>query len=106
INIIFLFILLSFLKRQPKENVNSVNYYMIGTCFNVLSLSSFMFDRIGIYFFVFQILVIPKLIEKIENRNLRLLLFIIAIIIATIFYVQSVIINSESLNLEYNSIFS
>lgn len=104
LNVIFLFVILVFTKKNGTQQ-RILNYYAIGTLINILALSSFMFDRIGVYFFVFGIAIIPKLIEKIDNVKLKLIFFVLAFLIASLFYIQSTIINPESLNLVYDSIF-
>ncbi|KXS42119.1 MAG: hypothetical protein AWU54_1415 [Candidatus Frackibacter sp. T328-2] len=104
LNVIFIFILYYF-TNEDKNNLD-VNYYLIGIIINVLAISSFMFDRIGIYFFIFGISAIPKMIQSIEKKELRFIFFNIALIVALVFFTQSLFLNPQELMLDYKSIFS
>lgn len=106
LNVIFIFSLLLFVKNKDKSYGQEISYYLIGTLINILALSTFMFDRIGIYFFIFGIIAIPKMIESIKNKNVRLFFFVLAVLVATSFFTQSLFINPEALRLKYKSIFS
>lgn len=104
LNVIFIFILLN-IAKEAKNNLD-ISYYLIGTIINVLAISSFMFDRIGLYFFIFGISAIPKLIQSIERKELRFLFFNLALLIALLFFVQSLFLNPQASMFEYKSIFS
>lgn len=104
LNVVFIFALLNVIKE--KEFQMEVNYYLIGTIINILAISSFMFDRIGIYFFVFGISAIPQIIKNIEKKEVEIIFFILALLVAISFFSQSLFLNSEVLRLEYRSIFS
>jgi hypothetical protein len=107
LNVALIYILVLFSnKTKEKEYLLEKNYYMIGVLINILAISTSMFDRIGIYFFIFGIIAIPKIIESIKNKNLRLFFIVLATLISTSFFVQSLFINPESLSLIYKSIFS
>lgn len=104
LNVVFIFILLNVV-REEKNNFD-VGYYLISTSINILAISSFMFDRIGIYFFIFGISAIPKLIQSIERKELRFMFFNLALLVALLFFVQSLFLNPQASMLEYRSIFS
>lgn len=104
LNIIFVLILLNFSKG--KKYTIDVSYYLIGTIINILAISSFLFDRIGIYFFVFGISAIPQMIQSIDKKEINLIFFNIALIIAFIFFAESLFLNPQVLGLEYRSIFT
>lgn len=104
LNVVLIYALVLISKKQMKYD-KDVNYYLIGVLVNIMSLSSFMFDRIGIYFFIFGIAAIPKMVENIKNKNTKYIFFVLAILVAASFYTQALIINPKVMNLEYKSIF-
>lgn len=104
VKVILLFLLLLFTRKVNYQL--EVNYYMLGLVINVLSISSFMFDRIGIYFQIFGLVAIPQLLLFIKNSRLKKLLFLLTLIISILLLAQSLFINPESSMLKYRSIFS
>lgn len=105
LNIVFISFILKLVKEEKKYQID-VSYYLIGTIINILAISSFMFDRIGVYFFVFGISAIPQIIRSIEKNELRGIVFSLATIVALMFFIQSLFLNPEAMRLEYRSIFS
>lgn len=91
-------------QKDVKFNLE-LNYYLIGVLLNIMSLYSFLIARVGIYFQVFEILMIPVLIRAIPNRKLRLFISFLIIIFMSLLLFK-IIISPESLNLEYKSIFN
>ena len=103
LNVIFIGYLIVYNKKKYNYELN---FYLLGTLINILALSTFVFDRIGIYFFTFGIVAIPKIIKDIKNNRTRKLAFGLAIAIAIIYFSQVYLIHPESSSLYYRSIFS
>lgn len=103
LNVIFIGYLIVYSKKKYNYETN---FYLLGTLINILALSTFIFDRIGIYFFTFGIAAIPKIIKGIEDNSKRSLTFGLAVLIAIIYFSQVYLINTESTSLYYRSIFS
>lgn len=106
LKVLFAIFIILFSKKIYKDYCLEKNYYMIGIVFNILSLSTFMYNRIGHYFAAFSIFAIPKLIEEIEKKRLRIPFFIFSFIVFIALIIQTFIINPEASNLQYKSIFS
>ncbi|MBU5485767.1 EpsG family protein [Clostridium sp. MSJ-11] len=106
LNIVVILTLLLVKENKNLEHSNDVNYYLIGTLFNVMSLSTFIFDRIGMYFFVFGISGIPILLMSIKRRKLRNILFMFVFFAIAIYFSQVYLMITESSSLYYRSIFS
>ncbi len=105
LNIIFIFILLCTHRDFTKID-QETTFYLLGTLFNILSLASFMFDRIGIYFFINGIVSIPILIRNISNNKVKLVISILCVMVTSCFFIQTLFLNPESLNLKYESIYT
>lgn len=108
IKVVLSIVLLILIVKSNKKNNNytmETNFYMLGIIMTILSLSTFMFDRIGYFFYIFEVLVIPLLIKEIENNQIRHVLFLLTLSIAVLFFIQNLFINAELLQLEYQSIF-
>lgn len=105
LNVSFFCLLLIFL-REEKDFKLEITYYQLGILFNILTLATFMIDRIGLYFSVFGIAAIPNIIQSIKNRKLRTMFVFLAIIVYLSLFTQNLLINPGHLNLEYKSIFN
>ena len=106
LNIFIIFILLLVNRNRNTDYNNDINYYLTGTLFNIMSLSTFMYDRIGIYFFVFGISALPKILMSVERRKLRITLYVFVFFCTAIYFSQVYLIIPESSPLYYRSIFS
>lgn len=105
IKLLLSIVLLMVAKNKSMISLNmEVNYYKIGIMFNILSISSFMFDRIGIYFAIFSIVAIPELINKINKKD-RIIFVGVTVIIFTSLFIKTNIIDGKVNHLEYKSIF-
>ncbi|AVK82732.1 hypothetical protein C3943_03755 [Lysinibacillus sp. B2A1] len=82
-----------------------ITFYQIGIILNILSLSTFMFDRIGIYLRIFEIVIVPILMSLIKDKYLRQLLFIFLFVFMLIVISNSLLINPDPSLLRYKSIF-
>lgn len=96
-------IVLSYNVKESKYRLE-INYYKIGIIINILALSTFMFDRIGIYFSVFSIVAIPELIKISKSRTKNMIFFIVIIVFFGLF-TKSLLIQPEELMLEYQSVY-
>ena len=106
LNIFVIFILLFLNKNMNFEENNDLNYYLIGTLFNIMSLSTFMFDRIGVYFFVFGVSAIPSIVMSFKRKKIRTILYAFVLICMAIYFGQVYLLNMETSPLYYRSIFS
>jgi len=98
-------IILSFSNKFDKSLNIEKSYYQLGIIINILSISTYMFGRIGIYFQIFDILMIPMLIKSIQNKNLRIIILGATIFLITVLMINELIVNPEERNLIYKSIF-
>lgn len=98
-------IILIFSNKLDKSLNIEKSYYQLGIIINILSISTYMFGRIGIYFQNFDVLMIPMLIKSIQNKNLRIIILVVIIFSITILMINELIINPEEGNLIYKSIF-
>lgn len=92
------------LSKKTKSLEIEKNYYKLGILLNILSLSTYMFNRIGTYFAIFGIVAIPELIKDINNKRIKILAFIIVITILSTLMYQTMFVNPENSNLVYKSI--
>lgn len=99
-------VLLFFYQKENDKFIIEKNYYQLGVIFNILSISTFMYGRIGIYFQVFEILMIPILISKVQNKNLRIIIFGASLFLIILLIINGLILNPEEKNLDYKSIFN
>ena len=106
-NVIFIYLLSYFSEKKYKDNkyLLEENYYKIGILINILSIATFMFDRIGIYFVVFGIIAIPNMIKRIENKKIKIVFLILALIISIASFAQNLLIDPQKNMLKYQSIF-
>ena len=94
--------------RRNKEKKIEFNLYLYGRLFNILSISSFIFDRIGIYFSIFSIYAIPYGLSKVDDKDKKYFIGIIIIILLLILYLKSTSASSfnNSSKIFYKSIFN
>lgn len=104
LKVIISWLLVLFVQKKQVEDLE-FNLYLIGVLMNILSLYTFLIGRIGIYFQVFEILMIPMMLKSVPNKKLRLLLGYFIILSITLFILQ-IIRGDGNLNLEYKSIFN
>lgn len=104
----FLIITYFYTKSNNMSNSDTV-LAAIGIIINILSISSYMFDRIGIYFSIHLIVALPFMVENIKLNtykiNLNNLLICIIMVISLMYYSKTVFISKDKLNLEYHHIF-
>lgn len=95
-------------KKINKEKKIEFNLYLYGRLFNILSISSFIFDRIGIYFSIFSIYAIPYGLSKVDDKDKKYFIGIIIIILLLILYLKSTSASSfnNSSKIFYKSIFN
>lgn len=93
------FMLLLIVSKDTKDE--DVSLYMFGIIMNILSSATFLIDRVGIYFFIFSLAAIPKLISRTKNKELRVLSYMLVISVTLLMFVSNAFINAESLHLEY-----
>lgn len=80
--------------------------YMIGVIFNILSISNFMLSRVGVIFYIFEVIAIPYSLLLITNKSFRSLMYVLILIyIFSLLYVQFYQVDLSS-PLYYRSIFS
>jgi len=74
--------------KNDYENLSLYNLLVLGLMFQVFASTIAEFFRISMYFSIFSIILIPKAISTIKNKNMRLLIYylIILILIAYIFW--------------------
>lgn len=96
-------ILVLFSSKTMGRN-REIEFYKIGILLNVLSLSSFMFDRIGIYFSVFSLVGIPRLIMGSDKKD-RKYMFVFTVIIFASLYIKTLIIETHLNHLEYKTVY-
>lgn len=89
--------------RFLNDNKLLTNFYAIGIIFNILSLYSFLIGRIGIYFQIFEIILIPLFLKNLENKKLKILIFYMMLIIMMLFIFDTI---TSDENLKYKSIFN
>lgn len=102
--VVMLCLLFSKKKNKQIEDIDT-NLYLIGILFNVLSLSTFVFDRIGIYFFIFGISTIPKFLNNLKRVELRILLSMLVFVGVMIYFSQQYLLIDEDNYNYYHSIF-
>ena len=72
-----------------KKNIWMMNLSCLGFAFNILALKMVYFARIGIYFSIFDLIVIPYCIEKCFTKESKKIIFILLFIFYMyFFYVQ------------------
>lgn len=76
------------------------------TLINIMSLSTYMFDRIGIYFFIFGVAAIPKVLLKIENGKRKSVMVVFVLMATAIYFARMYLFIDESSYIYYRSIFS
>lgn len=91
--------------KIDKSNYLEKNYYIYGSIFSVLSISTYMYDRIGIYFQVFGIFVVPYVISNIKNTSARKLIYAIIVILVMSVYLNESIGASPNYMMKYRTIF-
>lgn len=55
-------------KEWEKENIILFNLVYIGLILNIAASFNFLFYRVSIYFYIFVILLIPNLVQKVDKR--------------------------------------
>lgn len=98
-------ILLKYYNLKKSNNKLDIAFYQIGVIVNILSISTFIFDRIGVYFSLFSISAIPEIIKDSKSNTRKILLFIVIIVFLSL-YTKSLIISPDDAMLQYKSIFS
>ncbi|WP_339289158.1 EpsG family protein [Ureibacillus sp. FSL K6-0786] len=98
-------LLLVKLKNIPNEYKIAMNFYMIGTIFRIFAISSYLFNRLGMYFQFFEIICIVILLNQIKNKYFKILLYGFVIIIHLLLLYKLIIIDAEANDFIYNSIF-
>lgn len=106
IQVVCSIVILYLYKKNVEDNyIKEANFYLIGNIFNILAMSSYLYNRIGIYFVVFQIFFLPYIVSKIKDTRERLLMGIVIIImIGAIYYARTIGAAPEEL-MTYQSIF-
>lgn len=101
---VLVFIFLIYSDRYNDFQRMIASLFVIGLIFNFLSVSNFMWGRIGLYFYIFEVLFIPYLIMGVKNRKYRAVLFLAAFVYVLIFVVALNNASEES-KLIYKSVF-
>lgn len=80
-----------------------VSFFLIGLIFNFLSVTNFMWGRVGMYFYIFEVLAIPIIISKIKGFNLKGI-GVLAVSAYAFIFIVSLVLNTGENNLIYKSI--
>lgn len=104
---VLLSLLIIFFANQSimREKNNVVFYYQIGIMIYILSLSTFMFGRVSIFFQIFEIVAIPFIIANISNGKIRTILYLIVLCFMFTWTGYILFITAEESNLIYRTIF-
>lgn len=103
-NIIISLFILVFTEKKIDNNFKiEKNYYMYGCIINILSISTFMYDRIGIYFRIFEILIIPLGISLVKNKKDKQIIALIIISCFVILYIKSTLGANPSTLITYRT---
>ncbi|MGF2684934.1 EpsG family protein [Marinobacter sp. DUT-3] len=100
--IVFIFL---FHNRKYKVECLLVSLFIIGLAFNVAATTNFLWGRPGMYFYIFEILVLPMVVKNIYDRTLRGLVFLLVSAYALSFIVANLFLNVDALQLRYQSVF-
>lgn len=91
IKVVIVIISIYYLNKKSKNFELILLFSYIGTIFNILSISTYMYDRIGIMFSFFNILTIPVFIERVkrtESKKIGYLTNVILVVYCMIFYLN------------------
>lgn len=98
-------ILLIKLKNIPNEYKIAMNFYMIGTILRIFAISSYLFNRIGVFFQFFEIICIVILLNYVQNKYCKILLYGFVIFIHLLLIYKLIIIDAEANDFIYSTIF-
>lgn len=77
-------------KKEIQEDQSeidiSIKFLIMTWCINILSLKFNLLDRCSDYFFVFMIFLLPNVIESINDRKLRNIIYILFILFYIIYF--------------------
>lgn len=108
LNVILSVIIMIFCSRKidnEKFN-NEKNYYLFGIILSILAIDTYMYGRIGMYFSIFSVIVIPIAIQTIKDKNLKFVIGFILIMSIFLLYGKETFSPSPASKLEYKTIFT
>lgn len=95
-------IYITFINKE--ENI-LITFYQIGILLNILAISTFMVARVGFYFYIFDMVVIPMVLMQIKSKLIRRISFIVIFILFLALFIKMLLISPEESNLVYKWIF-
>lgn len=99
-------LLASLATKRINENKNNLMfYYQIGNLLYILSISTFMFGRVGIFFQIFELAAIPYLISNIKNSLIRTIIYLSVLLFMVVWIIYILFITPEVSNLIYKTVF-
>lgn len=99
-------VLLSFREGLPSKYNVAINFYMIGMIIQILAISTYMYNRLGMYFQVFNIICSVVLLKNIQEPRLRFIAHFFFYVILFVVMYKVVIYSAEEGNFIYKNIFS
>lgn len=102
---VLLIVLMFFVKNKNLEYKLVINFYIIGTIIRILSLSTHLYNRVGWYFQIFELLAAIVILREVSNKKIKMLLLSLIIIINVGLMFKSVILDGEINDFLYKSVF-
>jgi transmembrane protein EpsG len=101
---VFIFCYIVISKSNSKVDRLFVSLYLLGLILNFISTTNFLWGRVGLYFYIFEIIAIPLMIRSFKSKDMRVILFLFAVGYSFTFIVASLFFNTEITNLSYKSV--
>ncbi|MGN7385519.1 EpsG family protein [Sporosarcina sp. SAFN-015] len=91
--------------KFERKFVIAINFYAIGAIFRIFALSTYLVNRVGLYFQFLELIVICLVIKKLKNKKTKYLLLFVIISVNIFLLYKSIVIDSIKNDYKYYWVF-